>query len=520
MTRTDRATELTAFLRDYAGRRLNSRLADARRCLPPQVVLDFGRHGLFGLRVPRDLGGIDLGWQAGGAVIEQLAAIDLTLAMLVGIHNELGVGPILQSGTAQAKARLLPLLASGRMLGGLAITEQGAGSNPHAIASTAVPLAGGGWSIRGEKILVGNGSWAGVINVFARRDDEGSRKGIVGFCVSTDNPGVRMGPEMMTLGMRAIVQNRVGFDDVRVGEDEVLGNRDGNFEVAQHTFQMARLGLALTATGAIKRCAQLLVRFGSRRRIWTGALGKNTVFCHALRNILDTVDVLARLCSLLTTALDEGRDVPDEMFFVCKILAPEYLWSAADNLVQWLGGRGYLESNEAAQLLRDARLFRIFEGPTEAMKVQLGSMWQSGDAHFRAYLSGLPGGPQAIERMQEASEDIWALPLPPGVNLGQHSFSRRHAIGALVAEGVAWIMLAPAQAPAAACAALAPSGAGERAQRRFHDSWLSESHRTARATVLDLDATAHRLAIDIGDVVQTLPGEDWRYDDLLAPNPR
>jgi alkylation response protein AidB-like acyl-CoA dehydrogenase len=88
-----KAAELIPFLRDYANTRLNSRLADARRCLPPQVVLDFGRQGLFGLRVPRDLGGLELDWRAGGSVVEQLATIDLTLAMMVGIHNELGIGP-------------------------------------------------------------------------------------------------------------------------------------------------------------------------------------------------------------------------------------------------------------------------------------------------------------------------------------------------------------------------------------------------------------------------------------------
>ncbi len=508
MTPGAKAAELIPFLRDYANTRLNSRLADARRCLPPQVVLDFGRQGLFGLRVPRDLGGLELDWRAGGSVVEQLATIDLTLAMMVGIHNELGIGPILRWGTAQAKADLLPPLATGRMLGGLAITEDGAGSNPHAISSTAMPLPGGAWRIRGEKILVGNGSWAGVINVFARRDDEGSRKGIIGFTVMTDSAGVRMGPEMMTMGMRAIVQNRIRFEDVRVEAPRLLGSPDGNFEVAEHTFQMARLGLAIAATGAIKRCAQLLVRYGSRRKIWTGPLGKNTVFCGALRAILDAVEVLTRLCSVVTEALDQERPVPAEMFFVCKILGPEYLWFAADNLVQWLGGRGYLESNEAPQILRDARLFRIFEGPTETMKVQLGSMWQSGTGELREFLSALPGGEEVVPRIQEACDEIWATPSPPGLSLGQHAFSRRHAIGALVAEGVAWALLAD---PAS------PSGLVARAQRNFQELRRAEVYRASGAALLDLDAAGQKLASDIGDVVQTLPGEDWVYDDLLAP---
>lgn len=505
-----KASDLVAFLRDYANTRLNSRLADARRCLPPNVLLDFGRQGLFGLRVPRDLGGLELGWRAGSAVVEQLAAIDLTLAMLVGIHNELGIGPILRWGTAQARADLLPSLAAGRMLGGLAISERGAGSNPHAISSTATPLADGAWSICGEKILVGNGSWAGVINVFARRSDEGSRRGIIGFAVLTDSAGVRMGPEMMTMGMRAIAQNHIRFEDVRVEAQRLLGSPDGHFEVAEDSFRKARLGLAIAATGAIKRCAQLLVRFGSRRKIWTGPLGKNAVFCGTLRAILDSVEVLTRLCSVVTEALDQERPLPAELFFVCKILGPEHLWFAADNLVQWLGGRGYLESNEAPQILRDARLFRIFEGPTEAIKVALGSMWQSGTSELRTFLETFPGGAEVMRRVQDACDEIWATPCPSGLSPGQHAFARRHAIGALVAQGVAWALLAD---PAS------PSGLVERAQRTFQDVWRAEAYRTSGAALVDLDAAAQTLMSDIGDVVQTLPGEDWVFDDLLAPIP-
>ncbi|WP_394826125.1 acyl-CoA dehydrogenase family protein [Pendulispora albinea] len=505
--REAKSRELIAFLRDYASTRLNARLADARRCLPPHVVLDFGRQGLFGLRVPRELGGIALGWRFGGSVIEQLAAIDLTLAMLVGIHNELGVGPILGWGTGQAKSEMLPLLATGRMLGGLAITERGAGSNPHAISSTATPQPDGSWAIAGEKILVGNGSWAGIINVFARRDDAQSRKGIIGLTVPTDRAGVHMGPEMMTMGMRSIVQNSIRFEDVRVQAHEVLGDPDGNFEVAEESFRMARLGLTLAATGAIKRCAQLLVRYASRRKIWTGPLGKSAVFCGALRTMLDAAQVLERLCGVVTEALDQKRAIPAELFFVCKILGPEHLWFAADNLVQWLGGRGYLESNEAPQILRDARLFRIFEGPTEAMKVQLGSMWQAGAGELKAWLAALPGGAEVLRQVQGACDAIWDTPSPSGLNLGQHTFARRHAIGALVAQGIAWALLADLAAP---------SGLAERAQRAFQELTRVEWERTSGAALLDLDAVGRTLASDIGDIVQALPGEDWVFDELLA----
>jgi alkylation response protein AidB-like acyl-CoA dehydrogenase len=502
----DDATGLVAFLRAYATTRLNSRLADARRCLPPHVVLDFGRRGLFGLRVPRELGGLGLGWRAGRPVIEQLAAIDLTLTMLVGIHNELGIGPILRWGTPQARAELLPLLATGRMLGGLAITEQGAGSNPHAICSSAVSLPSGGWRIRGQKIFVGNGSWAGIVNVFARRGDEGSRRGIIGVTVPTDSAGVRIGPEAMTLGMRAIVQNQIWFDDVDVDGRYLLGNADGDFEVADESFRMARLGLAIAATGAIKRCAQLLARYALRRKIWTGPLGNNPVFRSTLRAVLDSVEILTRLCGLMVSALDEGLPLPAELFFVCKILAPEHLWFAADNLVQWLGGRGYIEANEAPQILRDARLFRIFEGPTEAMKIQLGSMWQA-RSELRAWLRQSPDASAVVAEVESACDEIWNVPCPTELGLGAHTFARRHAIGNVVAQGVGWWLLRNA-----------PSSPDmeQRGQLAFEDARRVEARRVASAAPLDVAAIAQELSAEIGDVAQTMGREDWMVDDLLA----
>jgi alkylation response protein AidB-like acyl-CoA dehydrogenase len=145
---------MIAWFRQYAARRLNSRIIDERRTIPPYVVLDLGNQGFFGLQVPTRFGGKALATCDLMRVMEQLAAIDMTVATLVGVHNGLGVRPLLQSGSDALRERLLPTLASGRQLAAFALTEPDAGSNPVALRATAVKTTGG-WRVSGEKQWIG-----------------------------------------------------------------------------------------------------------------------------------------------------------------------------------------------------------------------------------------------------------------------------------------------------------------------------------------------------------------------------
>src|SRR5262249_10889887 len=154
----ERADGLIDFLRDYAGQRLNSRLMDERRSIPPHVVLDLGNHGALGLQVARRDGGLELDHRDTLRVFEQLAAIDMTLSMSVGVHVFLGTRPILTAAPAPLRAELLPRIAQGRELAAFALTEPGAGSNPKALASSARP-DGDGWRLHGEKCWIGSASW-------------------------------------------------------------------------------------------------------------------------------------------------------------------------------------------------------------------------------------------------------------------------------------------------------------------------------------------------------------------------
>ncbi|OKH52864.1 hypothetical protein NIES2101_13180 [Calothrix sp. HK-06] len=368
-----RANQVIEWLRDYAPRRINTRLIDERRCITPHIVLDFGKQGLLGMIVPETYGGINLTYRDMLRVIEQIAAIDINLATFVGLNNVLGIFPILKYGNEQTKETYLKPLAQGRDLAAFAITEAHAGSNPRAIKTVAKPNKNGGWLLSGNKIWIGSASWASVINVFAYiKDEQGKCQGMTAFSIPENARGLRQGPEALTMGMRGMVQNAVYLQEVPVNHNQVLGQIGAGFEVAQDAMQLGRLGIAAICLGGMKRCAQLMFRYAVRRSIALDKLLYKSITLERFSDLTAAIGAIECFLESIATWLDEKLPLPQEVYLAAKIIAPELMWQTADNFIQLLGGRGYIESNNAPQILRDVRLLRIFEGPTETLQMHLG----------------------------------------------------------------------------------------------------------------------------------------------------
>ena len=490
-----RADAVIAWLRAYAARRLDSRLADERRSLPPHVLLDFGARGLLGLQAPKSSGGLALATVDLVRVMAQLAAIDLTLATLVGVHNGLGLRPLLRYAPDPLRLQWLPTLAAGRQLAAYALSEPQAGSNPRAIGSRAARV-NGGWRLDGEKHLIGLAAWAGVLTVFARAFDAAGRSlGTVALLVPGDAPGLFLGAEALTMGMRAMPQSAVRFEAVFVPDAQVLGTPGAGMEVAHDAMGFARLGIGALCVGAMKRCFQLMARYAERRDIAGGRLIDNPVTLLRLHELDCAISAAEALVDALAAGIDAGAPLPLEACSACKCVLSELLWEAVDRLMQMLGGRGYLETNLAPQLLRDARVLRILEGPSEALYAHLGA------------LARLPGNPIAQAVAHHASPALASalaaglaeLPAPGG---GAWQDGRN-------GEFAAWTLLA----------ATARGDAAPWARRRL-DS-LARTIRAEHALVAAcppgsaLLARMAQHALAIGDVEQAAPGEAGRLDPFL-----
>jgi alkylation response protein AidB-like acyl-CoA dehydrogenase/acyl carrier protein len=449
-------------------------------------------------------------------VIEQVAAIDLSLSTFIGVNNTLGVRPIQRYATEEMKAQILPILAQGRQLAAFAVTEPGAGSAVRSVSSKAIPDGKGGWKLRGTKIWSGSSAWAGFINVFVQVVDENDRPdGFAGFVVPQGSPGLRMGPEALTMGMRAMVQNTVYLEDVPVTRANLLGEIGQGFVAAQDTMMFARLGIAAMSLGGMKRCFQIMHRYGSNRTIATGRLLDNPVTLSRMNELGNAIATVDALVSTVTGLLDAGVEVPEEALVACKTSAPEFFWKGVDNLVQLLGGRGYVESNLVPQMFRDARLFRIFEGPTETLNMHLGSSVVHGSEPLFRFLSETLGMPQITDKLRSAGAEIKERCLSTSSAFADTSSALRWAYiltGELATYGILLAILKYRNSPKLERAiAWIDSCYADRLAYALEAS-------TSQSMLVSVDTTNEMLAeyeLAIGDLEQTLAGEDLELNDLL-----
>lgn len=403
----ERADRVISWLRAYAEHRINSRLMDERRSIPPHIVLDLGNQGLLGLQAPLEAGGLALTYRDQFRVYGQMAAVDLTLGSFQGVHNALGLRPVLRNASARQQQEVVPRIAQGRSLVSFAFTEPAAGSNPLGIEARAVPDGKGGWRLTGSKKWIGTAAWAGYIIAFAHLEDErGGQRGITAFLVPDGRSGLRHGREELTMGVRAMVQNTVHLENVPVSSDDLLGRAGEGMIIAHETMKFARLCIGAGALGGMKRCVQLMLRYASARTISTGRLLDNYISRDRISHLMTRIEALDAFVQQFATWLDADVEVPEEFYAAIKVAGPESTGLAADWLMQMLGGRGYIETNLAPQIYRDSRLLRIFEGPTETMQTFLGTRLAFHEGPLQAFLAQQPGAGAIAARLQDASSRV------------------------------------------------------------------------------------------------------------------
>lgn len=396
---SEKKTEkLLAWLTEYGKNQINSRLIDERRCIPPNIILELGNHGLLGMNIDKQYGGLQLDYKDIFRIIDCLATIDTTLAIFVGLNNVLGNFPITQHASIENREKILPDLATGVCLACFALTEDGAGSNPRAMSATATPRNKNHWIINGEKIWVGSAAWAAYINVFVQLADEhGQEIGITGFTINLDRPGITIGEEAITMGVRGMIQSRVIFHNVEVSHKDLLGRPGDGFKIAQHTLLLGRVGISAVCLGALKKSFIAAYNYSQNRQIITGQLLDNPIIQIKLSHQIFRIMLLEKLNAYITNSLDEKLSIPEEIYIIFKVIAPELLWTTIDDTMQILGGRGYIETNLIPQLLRDARLLRIFEGPTEALSFHLGTLIFHSSENLTLFLDEQFNKPAEIE---------------------------------------------------------------------------------------------------------------------------
>lgn len=359
-------------LRQFLQTRVDSYTIDERRSIPPYIMTEFSRMGLMGLLISPEAGGLGCNLSQATILIETISSADLTLGLFVSLHNLLGLHPIAKFAKEEIREKVVSELATGKGTASFALSEPDAGSNPNA-GKTSAHRYNGQWILNGEKCWVGSSSWATYLTVIAHTHDEnGKYLGQSAFLVPQETPGMSHIEECMTMGMRGSVQGHFVLNDVRIPDSQVLGEIGKGAEVLHDVVSMGRIGINSMCIGILKTVLSRSKQWAENRKVNSGYLIDQPTVLKHLNEQLWLLEIIETYQSKLVQWKDEGLLIPDMLVSAGKIFSTEETWKGVDFLMQLTAARGYSEHNGIAQLFRDTRVLRIFEGPSESLIADLG----------------------------------------------------------------------------------------------------------------------------------------------------
>ncbi len=340
--------------------------------IPHDIVDAMREIGLFGLTVPEEYGGFGLTMEEEVDVTFELTRASPAFRSIMGTNNGIGSQGIVIDGTPEQKARWLPRLASGELIGSFALTEPGAGSDAASLTTTAV-RDGDHYVVNGTKRYITNAPEAGIFTLMARTDaaQRGSG-GVSAFIVEAGSPGIAVGKPDRKMGQRGAHTADVIFENCRVPAENLIGGKEGmGFKTAMKVLDKGRLTIGAACVGSASRMLDDTILYTLERKQFGEALAQ---FQLIQAMLADSQAELYAARSMIVDAArrrDDGQDVSVHAS-CCKLFASEMCGRVADRCVQAHGGAGYISDYAIERFYRDVRLFRIFEGTTQIQQIIIG----------------------------------------------------------------------------------------------------------------------------------------------------
>lgn len=375
-----RVRDLIANLRSWAAENYDPRRVEEERWVGDETIRALGEMGVLGLHVDQAYGGLGLSQMAYARVFEEIGKIDGTLAIVLGVHQSIGYKGLTLYGSDEQKERWLPDLASGRKLAAFALTETNAGSDAYNIETRAVRQSDGSWLLNGDKRYIGNGSRADLLTVFARAEVDGRDRHIA-LIVEKGMPGFEPGERYDTMGLRGNDLRRLSFRDVRVPAENVLGEPGEGFRIAMQILNNGRIGLGTGSVGAAKQLLSLTLDHVRERRQFGRPLADFELVQEKIGWMVSYLFGLESMSYLTCGLVDAGVEDYSLESAICKVSGTEFIWYAANRAMQLRGGEGYMRSDPYEKILRDIRIFPIFEGANDVMRsfIALGGLKPLGE---------------------------------------------------------------------------------------------------------------------------------------------
>lgn len=338
---------------------------DQNEEIPKALMKKLGEVGILGTPFPEKYGGGGFGEIGYCIAQEEVTKVCGSTAAFIGAHISIGTNSIFIGGSEELKQKYLPSLCAGEKIAAFALTEPEAGSDAFNLKTTA-KLENDNWIINGEKAWITNGSVADVISIFAR-----TPKGITGFVVEKDFPGVTIGPNEKKLGIKGSSTNSISFENVKVPKENMIGKDGRGFLIAMKTLDAGRLGIGASSVGAAKEMLKLAVSFANQRKQFGKEIAKFQAIQFMIAEMTTKIYAMESMLYRCAAKYDEGSDVSQEAAMV-KLFCSEQVSEVADMALQIHGGMGFSREIPVERFYRDARILRIFEGTSEIQKLIIG----------------------------------------------------------------------------------------------------------------------------------------------------
>lgn len=386
---TESQKELQEKAREFAIREVLpvARSYDEQERMPIEVIKKAWEEDLLNLAIPKEYGGLGYGLLESCIVVEEISSACPGIATSI-FDNNLGAEPIFIGGNEEQKRRIASELINNFTLIAFATSEPGMGSDVAGMQCRAEE-DGDDYILNGTKYWITNAGYAKYITIFATIDPEKKHKGIAGFIVPSDTPGVSTGKHIPKLGQRSSNTTNIILEDARISKENVLAKPGRGFVLAMQTFAHTRPAIGAFATGCARSAMEYAIDYANKREAFGRLIGKYQGVQFKIAEMYKDIEAARLLTYKAAWEADQGLD--NNLSSACaKAFASDIAMKVTTEAIQLFGGYGYLRTYPVEKLFRDAKLYQIYEGTSEIQRIIISRFAMKRYEHAMPNLFELP----------------------------------------------------------------------------------------------------------------------------------
>src|SRR5438093_3308445 len=365
---TEEQRALRELAHEFAEKEIRPKAAeyDEHQTHPADVIAKAHEVGLMNPHIPEELGGAGLGALDGALIGEELCWGCCGIATAI-VANILGALPMMIAGTEEQQREWLPPLLEEPILCSFALTEPNAGADVSGIQTTAV-RHGDEYVLNGSKMFITNAGYAAWFTVFASTDRSKGHRGLTAFIVAADADGVVVDRHLDKMGQRATDTSALSFQDVRVPAANRLGEEGEGFKIAMKTLDFTRPGTAIGAVGVARAAFEYAAQYSKERVQFGMPIAMNQGVNFLIADMATKIEAARLLCWQAAWMIDNGMRATLQSSYA-KRFAADICMAVTTDAVQIFGGYGYMKEYPVEKLMRDAKLFQIYEGTSQIQRL-------------------------------------------------------------------------------------------------------------------------------------------------------